>query len=244
MRKLSSDDPSASRYDQPGTGCVQPEVVRRDWGSLMPRSGSAQPSTDVATPPKDARRAGRSATRARLVVTVAVLVVAGTLASGAIRVTSESIPGAIQLGQVPAAAIPADRAGLHLVGSRRVDVLTGSALADGSASSSTPPDRGDAPANRASATTGPGAGPGGSSGATSPRGGSGESTPSTPALPGITLPGLSNPPATTLPGASVPSVSLPPVTVPTTTLPGVTVPSLGVPTTVTLPKIPLLDFTG
>jgi hypothetical protein len=132
-------------------------------------------------------------------VTVAVLVVAGMLASGAIRVASESIPGAIELGQVPAAAVPADRAGLHLVGSRKVDLLTSSALADEGAPGSVAPDRGDVPPSGESATTISGAEPGGSSGTTAPQGGSGESTPSTPTLPGITVPSLPVSPTVTLP---------------------------------------------
>ena len=197
----------------------------------MSRSGSVNPTTDASSTSNGSRRTGRSATRVRLVVAAAVLAAAWMLASGAIRVASESVPDAIQLGKVPAGAVPTDRAGLHLVGPRKLELVTRSRSARGVAPATSD---GRSSVGGAPITTIPGS----DSGPTPPRNGSGPTTTTTP-----TLPGISNPPATTLPGG-IPSVTLPPVTTTPTTLPKITVPPLTVPIIVTIPKLPLLDLIG
>ena len=228
----------------------------------MTRSGMDHPSPVAVGTPKGVRVASRTGNRTRIVLAIVVLAVAGTLSSAAIRGRSESTPGAIQLGQVPAAAVPTNRAGLHLIGPRSVDLLTRSGAASDTASGSTALGSGSKPTEHASATTitGPDSSvagqPGGpttgtTSDTTATGNGSNDSIPTQPTLPGVTVPTLSSPSPQSLPPGTVPPVTLPPVTSPATvpqaTLPGVTVSKLPVPTTSTLPTLPLLsgfDFGG
>lgn len=178
---------------------------------------------------------------------ITALAVAAALANTAIRGSWEPLPGAIELGRVPVAAVPTDRAGLHLVGSRSIDLLTPS-LADSS----------NARRTRTSDSTGPGrtAAVDGRPGATTtdsmPRtpsnhGESNDSDPTAPTLPRVTLPELTTPPVTLLPPETSPKVTAPPITLPQATLPSVTLPAPSVPTTLTLPELPqlpILDLGG
>lgn len=208
----------------------------------MTASGSAHPPPNAAPDPKGGRTRGRAGTSARLTLAVAALAVAGTLATAAIRGTSESTPAAIQLGQVPPAAVPTDRAGLHLVEPRSVDLLTGSVAANTSAGGNAPGStalESERPSpTRASDSTVPGPNAGVPSTGRGPNG----SAPSMPTPAGVTAPTLPVPTTATLPAPVV----VPPATPPRATLPGITVPMLPVPTTVptnvTLPKLPRIPF--
>ena len=215
----------------------------------MTRTGSAHPSSGSGGAPDGDHDASRAGTRARLALAVAALAVAGTLASAAIRGTSESTPGAIQLGRVPAAAVPPVREGLHLVRSRPVELLDPAGTASATTSGSFD-GRSTSRARGATATVpGPDSSVGGTTtGSTSAPPatsvGSSGSAPTTPTLPGVTVPKASSPPTTLVSPGTVPTVTLPPATIPQTTLPSVTAPTLPVPTTVALPQLPFLDSSG
>lgn len=259
MRKLSSNDIPRTRYDAGCSGCLGPDVDHREWGKLMTRSGLAHTSPGTVRVPMRFRSAGRSGTHARLALAVAALVVAGMLTGAAVRGTSGATPGAIQLGQVPAAAVPTRHAGLHLVGSRSVDFLshpgntagdtTRSGTTSGITSGSTALDDTSTLPTRASSSTvlGSNSGAPGRPGGTTtgsrsdkPSTGTGPdgSLPLTPTLPGATLPELQSPPATLPHQGTVPPVGFPPVTSPPLMLPPATVPQATLPG-VAVPRLPV-----